>query len=115
MKYRLLNQDEWGRLNELVDSTYIPSANSAAAAIAEDDDGNIQGVLFMQRAIHVEPLILFDPKVSFKKLYEQLYNGVADNKGLRLYSFANMDVMVEMARQAGMKKTDFVVMEGEVK
>ena|SRR3990167_3302820 len=115
MRYRLLNTSEWPRLHDLVDSTYIPSPDAATAAIAEDDDGNIIGVLFMQLAIHVEPLILLDKNVSFKELYEQLYNGVADNKGLKFYSFANMDMMVKLAEQVGMKRKDFVVMEGEVK
>ena len=115
MRYRLLNPDKWDRLKELVDSTYIPSPDASTAAICEDDEGNILGVLFMQLAIHIEPLILLDKRARFDELYITLYNSVAENKGLKFYSFANKEIMVKMAESAGMKKTDFVVMEGEVK
>lgn len=114
MDYRLLKRDEWPKLQELMDPQYIPSPDSAAAAVAEDGDGRICGVLFMQLVLHMEPLVLSSPSVKFDRLYDVLYDEVHEHKGLRFYAFADRDVVARMAEHVGLKRTPYAVFEGEV-
>jgi len=113
--YRLLNIDEWERLNTVLDSKFIPSPAASTAAIAEDDNHNIIGVLFLQLAMHMEPLILSSPKVNFERLYSALYNAVQEQKGLRFYCFSDQEIVNRMAEHVGMTRLPFnAVYEQEV-
>lgn len=116
MKYRILEPGEWDKLKDLfVDSTFIPTPESATFAVAENDAGEIVGCLPLQLVLHMEPLVLRSPHVSFAKLYETLYNAVADHKGLHFYVFSDKEIIDKMAEHVGMKLTPYKVFEGEVK
>lgn len=114
MNYRLLDVADWHKLTPLVDSTHIPHPDTASAAIAEDDNGNIVGVLFLQIALHMEPLVLRSPKVSFERLYNVLYNAVQDKNGLRFYCFSNKEIIDRMAEHVGMQNIPCKVFVKEV-
>src|SRR5215471_17893683 len=114
--YRLLNIDEWERLSSILESKFIPSPAASAAAVAENESGDIIGVLFLQLAMHMEPLVLSSPKVNFERLYSTLYNSVQEQKGLSFYCFSDKEVVNRMAEHVGMTKTPYSgVYIGEVK
>lgn len=114
LTYRLLDPSEWERLTTLLDSKYIPHPDAASAAVAEDHEGNLVGVLFLQIALHEEPLILRSPKVSFEQLHKVLYNAVKDNKGLNIYCFSDKEIIDRMAAHVGMKQMPYKVFVQEV-
>ena len=114
MIYRILDASEWDRLTPLVDAKFLPSNDSASAAIAEDDDGNIRGILFLQLTLHMEPLILSSPQVSFERLHDTLLNAVADKKGLRIYCFSDKEIIDRMAAHVGMKQLPYRIFLEEV-
>lgn len=115
MNYRLLEPSEWDRLKTIVDSKHIPHPDAGSAAVCEDDNGNIVGVLFLQIALHMEPLILTSPKVSFSRLHDVLYNAVKANKGLHFYAFSDKEIISKMAEHVGMKQLPYTIFEQEVK
>lgn len=115
MNYRLLRADEWSRLESIMPSNFIPQPEVCTAAIAEDEQGQLCGVLFLQLAFHLEPLVLRAPDVRFDKLYKTLYNAVEQSKGLHFYCFADSEVVAKMAEHVGMLKRPYEVFEGEVK
>lgn len=115
MNYRLLNMDEWDKLKDLVDPKFLPPPEACVCAIAEDASGQICGMLFMQLAFHIEPLVLLNSSVRFDKLYGTLYNAVEDKKGLHFYCFADREVVAKMAEHVGMQLRPYAVFEGEVK
>lgn len=114
MKYRLLAADEWDKLSTLVPIDVTPAPGSAAAAVAEDDEGELQGVLFLQITLHMEPLVLANPKVNFERLYETLYESLEERKGLHFYAFADSDVVGKMAEHLGLERLPWSVYQGEV-
>jgi hypothetical protein len=114
MKYRILESTEWDRLKEIVDPSYIPHPDSATAAVAIDDSGTITGALFLQLALHMEPLILKTPKVSFKALHKTLLDAIQNDKGTHFYVFSDKEIVNKMAEHVGMKETPFKVYEGMV-
>ena len=114
MKYRLLGPDEWGRLNEIMAQQFIPHPDSATAAIAEDENGKIQGVLFLQLAIHMEPLVLGSPAVNFERLHDALLEAVSQDKGLRIYCFSDKEIVSAMAKHVGMRELPHKVFEKEI-
>ena len=72
MNYRLLAQDEWGLVKPLVDQQgwKMPDNTNGIVAIAEDEKG-IEGCLFAQVTVHVEPAIVkhgANGSVSFPEL-----------------------------------------------
>lgn len=116
LTYRTLEASEWPRLNDLgIAPEFLPGPETAGAAVAEDEEGHILGVLFFQLQLHMEPLVLTTPQVSFKKLYDTLYTAVAAQKGLRYYAFTDSDQVSRMAELVGMKKKSYTVYEGEVR
>lgn len=114
MRYELLTKDKWPLLLDLVEPQYIPSSDSATAAVAIDDEGRMVGVLFLQLVLHMEPLVLLSPHVSFQRLYQVLYDDVHQHTGLKFYAFADQERVALMAEHVGMKKTPYQVFEGEV-
>src|SRR5215471_17630518 len=105
--YRLLNIDEWERLSSILESKFIPSPAASAAAVAENESGDIIGVLFLQLAMHMEPLVLSSPKVNFERLYSTLYNAVQEQKGLSFYCVSDKEVVNRMSHHVGMTKTPY--------
>ena len=115
MKYRILDSSEWNRLKDLVDSTLLPHPDAASAAVAEDDHGNIVGLLFLQLALHMEPLLLTSPKVSFERLHDTLLDAVKQDKGLHIYVFSDKEIIDRMAEHVGMKPLPYRIYEQVVK
>jgi len=113
--YRLLDPTEWSKLNAIMDAKFIPHPDAASAAIAEDENGTIVGVLFLQLALHMEPLVLTAPSVNFQRLHDVLYDAVSADKGLRIYCFSDKDIIDAMARKVGMTELPYKVFEQEVK
>lgn len=114
MKYRLLEPNEWHKLSVLLDSTYVPLPETASAAVAEDENGNILGVLFLQLAMHMEPLVLSSPHVSFERLHNVLFSAIKNDKGLRIYCFSDQEIVNRMAIHVGMEKLPYTVFSQEV-
>jgi hypothetical protein len=112
MRYRILEPSEWDRLSALIeDKDSIPHPLSASVAVAEDDSGNIAGLLFLQIALHMEPLILKSPKVSFEKLHNTLMKAVHQHKGLHIYCFSDKEIIDRMAYYVGMKPLPYKIFE----
>lgn len=111
----MLREDEWDKLKTIfLDSSYIPRPESATFAVAENEQGEILGCLPLQLVLHMEPLILTSPQVSFAKLYETLYNSVREHKGLHFYAFSDKEVVDRMAKHLGMRELPYKVFVGEV-
>ena len=115
MKYRLLGVEEWQRLHELVPAHLVPAPEVATAAVAEDDNGELQGVLFFQLQLHMEPLVLRSQKVSFKRLQETLHNAVANVKGLCYFAFTDNPQVAQMAKICGMEPLNAQVFGREIR
>lgn len=118
MTYRLLHPAEWGRLTAIFEKHgqlgSLPTPEAAMAAVAENTDGEIVGVLMFQLAFHMEPLILVTPHASFLRLSETIEKAVAEKKGLSYYCFSDSNVVDGMAEKAGFSKTAFSVWKKEV-
>jgi hypothetical protein len=114
MRYRILPAAEWSKLEFIIDPAHIPHSATATAAVAEDDDGNILGVLFLQLALHMEPLVLKTPKVSFARLHATLMSAIEQDHGAHFYAFSDKEIIDRMVEHIGMKRTAFAVYEGEV-
>lgn len=117
MTYRILAPEEWPKLVAAWPeyATYIPDPASATCAVAENELGEIIGVLFLQIAIHMEPLVLKSPHVNFLRLRQEVLSTVAERKGLTYYSFSDQAVVEGMLKKAGMKRLPFnSVWSGEV-
>ena len=101
MTYRLLPPEEWNRLAPVValHGERLPSLESGTAAIAEDGDGNIQGVWFFQLAFHMEPLIIMNPYVNFLRLLETMEKPIAP--GTEYLAITKTDKTARMAHLAG--------------
>jgi hypothetical protein len=114
MTYRLLEPTEWHKLKTLMDEQFIPSPEAAVVAVAEDESGELAGVLFLQLVLHMEPLVLRTPAVSFKRLHDVLHESVRQHKGLRYYAFSEKEVVDRMAEHLGMKPLPYKVFLQEV-
>ena len=115
MKYRLLPKEQWQRLLEVLPEAVIPLPEAATVAIAEDEDDEIQGVLFLQLQLHMEPLVLRSQKVSFKRLQETLHNAVANVKGLCYFAFTDNPQVAQMAKICGMEPLNAQVFRREIR
>lgn len=70
--YRFLPAEEWDRLYEIYPVEQpLPNPVVASVVVAEQA-GVIKGGLFMQLAMHMEPLIINDAHVSFKHMATML-------------------------------------------
>lgn len=114
MNYRLLDVSEWHRLQEIMDVAFIPHPDAASVAIAEDESGKIAGALFLQIALHMEPLVLTSPKVSFARLHDVIYDALKKDKGLRFYCFSDKEIVDRMAEHVGMTELPYKVFQKEV-
>ena len=110
MKYYILPQDRWDELRPLVECYGpLPPPETTSAAVAEDASGYIVGVLFMQLAMHMEPLVLADPHVSFLRLAEVLTDRLRDTPDLAYYVFVPDGKVAGMAARAGFHKLPYEV------
>ena len=114
MRYRILDPSEWSKLHAIADPRTIPHPDAASAAVAEDEEGNVLGVLFLQIALHMEPLVLKSPHVRFDKLHQTLYDAVKSDKGLHFYVFSDKEIISRMAEHVGMKLLPYTIYEQEV-
>ena len=115
MKYRLLPPEEWHRLLEVMPEHLIPAPEAASVAVAEDDEGELQGVLFLQLQLHMEPLLIKNSKVSFRRLQQTLHNAVADQKGLCYFAFTDNPAVARMAEICGMEPVPVQVYRKEIR
>lgn len=115
MKYRILDASEWEKLLTVVPAAHIPSPDVASVAVAENDQGNIVGVLFLQMALHMEPLVLKSPHVNFERLHDTLMTAVAEDKGLHIYCFSDKEIIDRMATHVGMTELPYKVFEQVVR
>lgn len=111
MIYRILEANEWGRLEEIIPSEYIPHPDASVCAIAENDRRSLVGALPLQLALHMEPLVLKDPSVNFTRLYETLMSAVKEDKGLHIYCFSDKEIINRMAAHVGMMELPFKVFQ----
>ena len=116
MTYRMLPQEEWPRLIDIMakQGKDVPNPAASSAAVAEDDDGNIVGVLFFQLVMHMEPLILENPYVRFDRLAQCLHGSVSQFKGLAYYAFSESDTVAGMAARMGFEELPYKVHVKEV-
>lgn len=114
MKYRLLESYEWERLEGLVEPEFLPASDAATAAVCETDQGVIVGVLFLQLQLHMEPLIIDDNRVDFRRLVTVLDDAVSDRHGLAYYAFTQDTNVARMAEIVGMEKLPYEVWRKEV-
>ena len=116
MNYRLLLAEEWERLRPLVEPHgALPPPEAASAAVAEDDEGNIQGVLFLQLALHMEPLVIKNGHVSFRMLQAVLEEALAQAAPITYYCFSPAEGKTrDIVRIAGLTHTGWEVWRKEI-
>ena len=78
---------------------YIP----VAVAVAEDENGEIKGVHFVQLAMHMEPLVIDDKRVSFLRLAQELDKELGSAGAVGYYVFSDGDKVDKMAQMNGME------------
>jgi len=115
MKYRILDDEEWDKLVPLVSwaGFALPSPQNAIAAVAEDSDGKIVGVQFLQTAYHVEPLIIApNSNVNFIKLFDALKEAIrelmdiANTSQISYYCMTTNSVVGQMAVKSGLRSLE---------
>ena len=116
MTYRLLSAEEWTKLSKICEGHehQVPSPITAYAAVAEDDDGVVRGVWFMQLAMHMEPIVLESPYVRYDKLADVLQSAISESKGLVYYCFSELEVVANMLTKLGFSKLPYEVWKKEV-
>lgn len=117
--YRLLQPEEWSRLDEirplLGHDRPLPSSPQIADCVIAEEDGLIAGLLFMQMAPHLEPLVI-SPKHTgrvnylrmvdvLERLYKERLSSQPSNghpPELIYYVFSPNPRIGKMAKVAGM-------------
>ena len=114
--YRMLTAEEWPALGPLVNGQGpIPSPEVAVAAVAETDEGEIVGVLFVQMVFHMEALTSnpdYTGKVSFKRMQELLEEQVGTAP---YFAFSDSPLVGKMCKLVGMKQLPYRVWTKEVR
>jgi hypothetical protein len=114
LNYRLLTPDEWPKLKKLFGDNPLPNPVASVIAVAENDAGEIMGLLCLQIQWHMEPLIIpKGSKANFLRLKQVLDNQLPKDANACYYSFIVDDHMAVMAEHAGMKPEPFMVFKGE--
>lgn len=114
--YRLLPADEWYRLKDIYpENTAMPSPIAASAVVAEDGD-QLVGVLFVQLAFHMEPIVITDANVDFRRMVRLHDEQLKEAGGGRYYAFApeSNSKIGRMAEIAGMTPLDYRIYMKEV-
>ena len=114
LNYRLLLPDEYGRLTSLFNGNPLPHPEASCIAVAEDEQGNIQGFLVLQLQWHMEPLSILDPRVNFLRLKETLDNQLREFPGSCYYALIDSEKVAKMAELAGLKPQPVLAFKGEV-
>lgn len=109
--YRLLDQSEWSRLEELIDGHGpVPRYEISAAAVAETEEGELVGVLFTQLVAHMEPFFVRPDyrsgKISFTQLQELLD---AEFEEIPYYAFSPNAQIGKLLKKVGMKQLPYRV------
>lgn len=100
--YKVLSGEEWEKLIDFYPEGYaIPDPTTSGVVVAEKD-GKIVGALFGQLVLHMEPLIITDPQVSFIRLLKLAEAQLPPGSGY--YAFAADAKIGRMAEIAGMKE-----------
>lgn len=112
LNYRLLIVEEWSKLDPLVNGQGpIPSPESAAVAVAEDEEGRLVGALFVQMTLHMEPLVISPNSrdvVNFRRLQETLVKD-AELEHTPFYAFSQDSRVGKMCKLVGMKQLPYRV------
>ncbi len=115
MTYRILPHDEWYKLGPIVErhGVKMPVPDFSKVAVAEDFNGQIVGFLFLQMALHLEPLVIENPRVYMLRLLHTMDEALAGNKGLAYYCSTEGEKMARVVEIGGFKKVggDFWVRE----
>lgn len=114
--YRVLPADEWYKLSDIYpEDKPMPSPITASAVVAEED-GKLVGVLFMQLAFHLEPIIITNANVDFRRLVALHDEQLKEAGGGGYYAFApeSNGKIGRMAEITGMKPLDYKVYMKEV-
>jgi hypothetical protein len=125
MTYRKLEKDEWHRLKPIfeVEEWPMPSKDLATAAVAEDEEGRICGVLILQVQLHCEPLWI-RPKSKGTVTFRGLAGIVADEvlkikdrlpEGSAVYFITALDNVGKLAEPLGFEPMEERVWRLEVK
>jgi hypothetical protein len=119
MTYRILPPDEWVKLFHVFEQAgfsvaNVPSPEVALACVAEDENQKIEGVVFLQMAFHMEPLICLNGHVHFPSMQAAIHEACKDHKGMVYYAFSASEKINRIAEISGFTKTDYVVWKGEV-
>lgn len=112
----MLPADEWYRLAAIYpEDKPMPSPITASAVVAEEDS-KLVGVLFMQLAFHMEPIIITNANVDFRRLVSLHDAQLKEAGGGGYYAFApeSNGKIGRMAEIAGMKPLDYKVYMKEV-
>ena len=114
MTYRILPASEWYKLGPIMErqGKPVPRQERSMAAVAEDFNGQIVAVLFLQMALHLEPLVIENPRVYMLSLLHTLDRDLAQYKGLSYYCSTEGEKMARVAEIGGFKRLgDFWVKE----
>lgn len=114
MKYELLKPEDYAKVGPVFHQFNENVPELGAASIAHEDD-NIAGLLCLQPAFHVEPLIVlpeYRGKVDVVKLYRELMKVIP--KGTPHYSFVPDDDrrISQIAGSFGLKPMGWSVWKG---
>lgn len=108
--YRMLDSSEWGRLDSLVNGQGpIPAPETAVAVVAETEEGELVGALFVQMVFHMEPLVISPEhrgEVNFKRMQELLKEQLG---GAPYFAFSDSSVVGKMCKLVGMKQLPYRV------
>ena len=125
-QYRMLTPKEWPRIQPLVEELgEVPPQEQAEmglaqAAVAENDAGQIIGVLFLQLAWHMEPMVI-DPNerahVNFKALGSTLDQYIEDTAAgpIEYFVFSPNKKVGAMAKHGGMTQKPWRVWHKEIR
>lgn len=115
MNYRMLQPQEWDKLEKFKQTGPIPPPEVSAAAVAEDDDGVVQGVLFLQLALHMEPIVI-EPtatgRVNFLRLVKVLEENL--DSVTTYYAFSDSALVGKMAKKAGLTQLPYRIWSKEI-
>jgi hypothetical protein len=125
MTYRKLEKDEWYRLKPIfeVEEWPMPSKDLATAAVAEDEEGRICGVLILQVQLHCEPLWIREESrgsVTFRGLAGVVAEEVLRIKdrlpeGSAVYFLTSLPNVEKLAEPLGFKEMQEKVWRLEIK
>lgn len=112
LNYRLLKPEEWSKLDSLINGQgSIPGPESSEVAVAEDEEGNLVGALFIQMTMHMEPLVI-SPESKGAVNFSLLKKTLMEDVGLEhtpFYAFSGDARVGKMCKLEGMKQLPFRV------